>query len=50
VVFKVAGSATKPQIKAAIEAMYDVKVVAVNTLVQGQDQALEGQALHAVPM
>ena len=32
VVFKVAGTATKPQIKEAIEAIYDKKVVAVNTL------------------
>ena len=34
VVFKVAQAATKPQIKAAIEAIYNVKVAAVNTLVQ----------------
>ena len=34
VVFKVAGTATKPQIKEAIEAIYDKKVVAVNTLIQ----------------
>jgi large subunit ribosomal protein L23 len=34
VVFKVAGSATKPQIKAAVEALFDVKVKGVNTLVQ----------------
>jgi large subunit ribosomal protein L23 len=34
VVFKVAGSSTKPQIKAAVEALFDVKVTAVNTLVQ----------------
>jgi len=34
VVFKVAQSATKPQIKAAIEAIYNVKVAAVNTLTQ----------------
>ena len=33
-VFKVAGSATKPQIKAAVEALFDVKVKGVNTLVQ----------------
>ncbi len=33
VVFKVAGSATKPQIKEAIEAIYDKKVVGVNTIV-----------------
>ena len=34
VVFKVAKDATKPQIKEAIEAIYDKKVVSVNTLVQ----------------
>ena len=32
VVFKVASGASKPQIKAAIEAIYNVKVSAVNTL------------------
>ncbi|MEP2988326.1 MAG: 50S ribosomal protein L23 [Parasphingorhabdus sp.] len=34
VVFKVANTATKPQIKAAIEALFDVKVKNVNTMVQ----------------
>ncbi|MCW1403752.1 50S ribosomal protein L23 [Novosphingobium sp. MW5] len=34
VVFKVTGEATKPQIKAAVEALFDVKVVGVNTLTQ----------------
>ncbi len=34
VVFKVADSATKPEIKAAVEALFDVKVVGVNTLTQ----------------
>ncbi|WP_439467980.1 50S ribosomal protein L23 [Blastomonas fulva] len=34
VVFKVRQDATKPQIKAAVEALFDVKVVGVNTLVQ----------------
>ncbi|ODP38236.1 50S ribosomal protein L23 [Sphingomonas turrisvirgatae] len=34
VVFKVANTASKPQIKAAIEALFDVKVTAVNTIVQ----------------
>jgi large subunit ribosomal protein L23 len=33
-VFKVAGGATKPEIKAAVEALFDVKVTGVNTLVQ----------------
>ena len=34
VVFKVAADATKPQIKAAVEALFSVKVLGVNTLVQ----------------
>ena len=34
VVFKVSGDATKPQIKEAVEALFDVKVKGVNTLVQ----------------
>lgn len=34
VVFKVSNTATKPQIKAAVEALFDVKVMGVNTLVQ----------------
>lgn len=34
VVFKVALEATKPQIKAAVEALFKVKVTAVNTIVQ----------------
>jgi large subunit ribosomal protein L23 len=34
VVFDVAIDATKPQIKAAVEALFDVKVKAVNTLVR----------------
>lgn len=33
VVFKVAGDATKPEIKAAVEALFDVKVTGVNTIV-----------------
>ncbi len=33
VVFKVAGTSTKPEIKAAVEALFDVKVMNVNTLV-----------------
>ena len=31
VVFKVANDATKPEIKAAVEALFDVKVLGVNT-------------------
>jgi large subunit ribosomal protein L23 len=34
VVFKVRKSATKPDIKAAVEHLFDVKVAAVNTLVR----------------
>jgi large subunit ribosomal protein L23 len=34
VVFKVARDATKPQIKAAVEALFGVKVSSVNTLTQ----------------
>ena len=34
VVFKVAKKATKPEIKAAIESLFGVKVTAVNTLVR----------------
>ena len=49
VVFKVANDATKPQIKAAVEALFKVNVTGVNTLnAEGQDQALEGSPLHAL--
>jgi large subunit ribosomal protein L23 len=34
VVFRVANDATKPQINAAVEALFSVKVTAVNTIVQ----------------
>ncbi len=34
VVFKVGLNATKPQIREAVEALFDVKVTGVNTLVQ----------------
>ena len=34
VIFRVASDATKPQIKAAVEKLFDVKVKSVNTLVQ----------------
>lgn len=45
VVFKVANDATKPQIKEAIEAIYDKKVVAVNTLVmKGKTKRWKGKA------
>ncbi len=34
VVFKVARNATKPQIKSAVEKLFSVKVLAVNTLIR----------------
>jgi large subunit ribosomal protein L23 len=34
VVFRVANDASKPEIKAAVEALFDVKVLGVNTIVQ----------------
>jgi large subunit ribosomal protein L23 len=44
VVFKVAKDATKPQIKEAVEAIYDKKVVAVNTLVaKGKTKRWKGK-------
>ena len=43
VVFKVRSDATKPQIKAAVEGLFDVKVEAVNTLVRkGKVKAFRG--------
>ena len=42
-VFKVARNATKPQIKEAIEKLFDVKVTAVNTLLRkGKAKAFRG--------
>jgi large subunit ribosomal protein L23 len=42
-VFKVAGTATKPQIKEAVEKLFDVKVKSVNTLVRrGKVKAFRG--------
>ncbi|TIX50440.1 50S ribosomal protein L23 [Alteraurantiacibacter aquimixticola] len=44
VVFKVANDATKPQIKEAVEALYDVKVKGVNTIVQkGKSKRWKGK-------
>ena len=44
VVFKVTGTSTKPQIKAAVEALFDVKVLNVNTLVQkGKTKRFRGR-------
>jgi len=42
-VFKVRREATKPQIKAAVEKLFDVKVTAVNTLVRkGKNKVFRG--------
>ena len=44
VVFKVANDATKPAIKAAIEALFDVKVMGVNTIVtKGKTKRWKGK-------
>ena len=44
VVFKVANDATKPQIKEAVEALYDVKVTGVNTIVvKGKTKRWKGK-------
>jgi len=43
VIFKVARKATKPQIKAAVEGLFEVKVEAVNTLLRkGKVKAFRG--------
>jgi large subunit ribosomal protein L23 len=43
VLFKVAAKATKPQIKEAVEKLFDVKVKSVNTLVRkGKQKAFRG--------
>ena len=44
VVFKVALDATKPQIKAAVEGLFGVKVLAVNTMVmKGKTKRFRGR-------
>ena len=44
VVFKVSNDATKPQIKEAVEALFDVKVTGVNTIVQkGKSKRWKGK-------
>jgi large subunit ribosomal protein L23 len=44
VVFKVARTATKPQIKEAVEKLFDVKVKRVNTLIRkGKVKAFKGR-------
>ena len=43
-VFRVARNATKPQIKAAIEGLFSVSVISVNTLVQkGKTKRFKGR-------
>lgn len=43
VTFRVAKTATKPEIKQAVEALFDVKVKAVNTLIQkGKTKRFKG--------
>jgi large subunit ribosomal protein L23 len=45
VVFKVARTATKPQIKEAVEKLFDVKVKSVNTLIRkGKNKRFRGIA------
>ncbi|NBR12588.1 MAG: 50S ribosomal protein L23, partial [Alphaproteobacteria bacterium] len=44
VVFKVARTATKPQIKAAVEKLFNVKVKSVNTLIRmGKIKTFKGK-------
>ena len=44
VVFKVANTATKPQIKAAVEALFNVSVTGVNTMnVKGKTKRWKGR-------
>ena len=49
VVFKVANDASKPQIRDAVEALFDVKVTAVNTIVtKGKTKRWKGKAYKRV--
>ena len=44
ITFKVAGDATKPEIKAAVEGLFGVKVLAVNTIVvKGKTKRFRGR-------
>lgn len=46
IVFNVAPNATKPEIKAAIEGLFGVKVAAVNTLVRkGKKRSFKGRTV-----
>lgn len=51
VVFKVANDATKPQIKEAVEALFDVKVAGVNTIVtKGKTKRWKGKPYKRTDM
>ena len=51
VVFKVAGDATKPAIKAAVEALFNVSVTGVNTIVQkGKTKRWKGRSYQRSDM
>jgi large subunit ribosomal protein L23 len=51
VVFKVANDATKPQIKEAVEALFSVKVMGVNTIVaKGKTKRLKGKPYKRTDM
>ncbi|MFV0622769.1 50S ribosomal protein L23 [Sphingomonas sp. ac-8] len=51
VVFKVAKTASKPEIKAAVEALFDVKVVGVNTIVaKGKTKRWKGEPYKRTDM
>ena len=51
VVFKVANDATKPQIKEAVEALFDVKVTGVNTLIaKGKTKRWKGKPYKRTDM
>lgn len=45
-VFEVSRDATKPQIKAAIETIFDKKVVKVNTMVMPAKRGLRGRRVY----
>ena len=51
VVFKVANDATKPQIKEAVEALFNVKVMGVNTIVaKGKTKRWKGKPYKRTDM
>ena len=51
VVFRVANNATKPQIKDAVEKLFDVKVKSVNTLVRkGKTKIFKGRPGQQSPV